>query len=495
MLFIGFIAMARYNAMTMEEISCEIEIMCRDQHGCRFLQRQLESRNSDYIKMVWSHVRQFVVELMVDPFGNYLCQKLLEYCNDRERSALVVAACQDVRGIALNQHGTRALQKMIEQLSSEEQTQQIILALAPHVVELIQDLNGNHVIQKCLNKFTSKEADFIFQAVGQNCIAVGTHRHGCCVLQRCIDHAAGDQKVDLIQKITKEAPELVRDPFGNYVVQYIIDLNEPSFTEPLVHMFKDQIASLSRHKFSSNVVEKCLRCATDLSKDMIVSEMLAEGEIDKMLRDSFANYVVQTALDFATPPMKNNLINTIRPLLPTVRNTPYGRRIAAKIASFDSRTNAAPLTPSEPSIIQASLRQQLQAQQQQQQTPSGTQQQSVGAIGSGMAGGNAVSRGSVPQMTPLPNISGGMNPAYSFGPVHSHGPFNSIQGRTGPKSHQFSGNVPTNISVPVQGSVGNTHGPIGPAPGRGNQQATTQPGAGSTPFQNNYNMSGDSNFI
>jgi len=62
---------------------------------------------------------------------------------------------------------------------------------------------------------------FIFDAVGEDCVAVGTHRHGCCVLQRCIDHAAGAQKVKLIQKITAHAIELVVDPFGNYVVQYI----------------------------------------------------------------------------------------------------------------------------------------------------------------------------------------------------------------------------------------------------------------------------------
>ena len=50
---------------------------------------------------------------------------------------------------------------------------------------------------------------------------MGTHRHGCCVLQRCIDHASGPQKVQLIAQITAHAFQLVQDPFGNYVVQYI----------------------------------------------------------------------------------------------------------------------------------------------------------------------------------------------------------------------------------------------------------------------------------
>jgi hypothetical protein len=109
------------------------------------------------------------------------------------------------------------------------------------VVELIQDLNGNHVIQKCLNRLSSADAQvwttrfhddgrcralltldqFIFDAVGTHCVIVGTHRHGCCVLQRCIDHASGIQKVNLISQISRNAYPLVQDPFGNYVVQYI----------------------------------------------------------------------------------------------------------------------------------------------------------------------------------------------------------------------------------------------------------------------------------
>ena len=76
--------------------------------------------------------------------------------------------------IALNQHGTRALQKMIEFISTPEQVgilvncccnslkfsqiQTIIHALKDRVVELIKDLNGNHVIQKCLNRLSPEDA-------------------------------------------------------------------------------------------------------------------------------------------------------------------------------------------------------------------------------------------------------------------------------------------------------------------------------------------------
>ena len=93
--------------------------------------------------MIWLETNQHVIELMTDPFGNYLCQKLLEFCNDDERTILIQNASQDMVRIALNQHGTRALQKMIEFVSTPHQVHLIIEALRFRVVELIQDLNGN----------------------------------------------------------------------------------------------------------------------------------------------------------------------------------------------------------------------------------------------------------------------------------------------------------------------------------------------------------------
>lgn len=349
----------KFANVTLESLGGEIYALCKDQHGCRYLQKKLEERNPEEIHQIWLETNQHVIEFMTDPFGNYLCQKLLEYCNDEERTILIENASHDLVRIALNQHGTRALQKMIEHITTQGQIDTIIHALRYRVVELIQDLNGNHVIQKCLNKLNSQDAQFIFDAVGKHCIDVGTHRHGCCVLQRCIDHADGEQKAWLIRQISNNAYVLVQDPFGNYVVQYILDLNEPIFTEPLVTMFKGRVCQLSKQKFSSNVIEKCLRCAQESTKDILIEELLQPNELDRILRDSFANYVIQTALDYANPSMKIRLIEAILPHLPTIRSTPYGRRIQAKIQGNEGRSgsNTGPVISNEqPEPAQTPLR-------------------------------------------------------------------------------------------------------------------------------------------
>ncbi|KAJ5623963.1 ARM repeat-containing protein [Penicillium lagena] len=351
--------LTRFANYPLEHYKGELYTLCKDQHGCRYLQRKLEERTPEHVQLIFSETYMHVIELMTDPFGNYLCQKLLEYSNDEQRTALIDHAAPQLVKIALNQHGTRALQKMIEFISTAEQIQTVIRALEHHVVELVQDLNGNHVIQKCLNRLSPEDAEFIYQAVGANCVVVGTHRHGCCVLQRCIDHASGAQKAHLIAQITANSFALVQDPFGNYVVQYILDLAEPHFTNPLCQTFGGNISSLSKQKFSSNVIEKCLRTADPLIRREMIDEMLSGNELEKMLRDSFANYVVQTAMDFADPDTRNRIVESVRPILPSIRQTPHGRRIAGKMMASEnsgrgSATTSGQATPNEVHTTQIS---------------------------------------------------------------------------------------------------------------------------------------------
>ncbi|TKX19489.1 pumilio-family RNA binding repeat-containing protein 3 [Elsinoe australis] len=319
----------------LADLKGEIYGLCKDQHGCRFLQKKLEERTPENIRLIFEETLPHVVELMTDPFGNYLCQKLLEYANDEQRTALVEAASQYMVKIALNQHGTRALQKMIEFVNSPDQIQLVTEALQNEVVQLIQDLNGNHVIQKCLNHLKQQDVQFIVNAVCHHVVTVGTHRHGCCVLQRCVDHASGKQKGQLVGSITQNVFALVQDPFGNYVVQYILDLGEPTFTEPLCQRMVGSVSALARQKFSSNVIEKGLRTASDELRRQLVQEMINSAELQRMLRDSFANYVVQTAMDYADDDQKAALIDEIRPLMPAIRHTPHGRRIGTKIQEYD----------------------------------------------------------------------------------------------------------------------------------------------------------------
>lgn len=45
------------------------------------------------------------------------------------------------------------MQKLIENLKTRQQTSLFIMALEPGFLDLVKDLNGNHVLQRCLQCF------------------------------------------------------------------------------------------------------------------------------------------------------------------------------------------------------------------------------------------------------------------------------------------------------------------------------------------------------
>lgn len=112
--------MSKFAGLQLEEFQGKLYELCKDQHGCRFLQMKLEESSSN-VNMIYGEIHSHFVDLMTDPFGNYLCQKLLERCDDTQRSSIVEVIAPEFLKICLSMHGTRAVQKLIEFLSTKRQ--------------------------------------------------------------------------------------------------------------------------------------------------------------------------------------------------------------------------------------------------------------------------------------------------------------------------------------------------------------------------------------
>ena len=331
---------AKFVDASLEEFIGDIYSLCKDQHGCRFLQKQLDLLGKEAADSIFEEIKEHTVELMTDSFGNYLIQKLIEKITSEQKIELSEIAAPKFVEIALNPHGTRALQKLIECTNTDKEAQIVIDSLSDSVISLSKDLNGNHVIQKCLQTLKPEHFQFIFDAICDDCVTIATHRHGCCVLQRCLDFGTKEQCTMLCDKLLTFIDRLTLDPFGNYVVQYIIsketERNVFDYTYKIVHLVKSKIIELSVHKFGSNVIEKLLR--TDVVAETLILELVnnkGEADIKILLNDSYGNYVLQTALDVShnqNDSIHDKLSNMVSPLLVgPIRNTPHGKRIIAML--------------------------------------------------------------------------------------------------------------------------------------------------------------------
>lgn len=293
---------------------------------------------------------------MVDPFGNYLFQKIAEKVTPEERIMLVQSVSNRLVNASLNLHGTRSVQKIVEVCAVDEKTgaprsengessaDLLVKALTPAAARLCIDSHGNHVIQRILLKLVYKHASFIFDAVAASVGDVARHRHGCCVIQRCLDSPPSDARAFLVSRIVEKALELMQDAYGNYVVQYVLDVCSDEDVHAVCDSVVGKVNLLSIQKFSSNVMEKCLERCSERTKEAYLKEMSDPDRIRELMMDPFGNYVVQRALSVATHQQAVELVEAMKPHLMAsqigmpngqrnggVRNTAGGRRIIAKI--------------------------------------------------------------------------------------------------------------------------------------------------------------------
>ncbi|XP_039140616.1 pumilio homolog 12-like [Dioscorea cayenensis subsp. rotundata] len=322
----------KYNSI--DDVLGGIYSMAKDQIGCRFLQKKFAEGAPEDIERIFVEIIGHIVELMTDPFGNYLVQKLLEVCDEGQRMCILNIVTRkpgELFRISCDMHGTRAVQKVIETLQNADQYSMVVASLKPRVVALLKNINGNHVAQRCLQYLPAEYNEFLFDAAVAHCVELATDRQGCCVLQKCLYHSDGDRKARLMSEIASNSLFLSQDQYGNYVVQFILDQKVPWATSMILDRLEGNYADLSMQKCSSNVVEKCLRLAGEEHCVRIVQELMNSSMLLQILQDPFGNYVIQSALKECKTAFRASFVEVIKPHIPALRNSPYGRKVLSSI--------------------------------------------------------------------------------------------------------------------------------------------------------------------
>ncbi|XP_010478958.1 PREDICTED: putative pumilio homolog 10 isoform X1 [Camelina sativa] len=315
--------------VSMVDMYGSVILMAKDQTGCRVLQKLVDQGTFLETNVIFLEIIDHVVELSMDPFGNYIVQKLIDACDEEQRTLFVSVLTSKPRElikICLNTYGTRVVQKMIETVRTKHQMALVKSGLKPGFLALVKDLNGNHVIQSCLQSLGPNDNKFVLEAATKHCAEIAVHRHGCCVLQCCVANSVGPQHERLVAEISRNALRLSQDPFGNYVVQFLIEQKFSAVR--LLVQFRNHYAELATQKFSSHVIEKCLREYPE-SRSEIVRELLSSPDFEYILQDPYANYVIQTALSVTKGAVRAILLEKVY-RFGKLRSSPYCKKIFSK---------------------------------------------------------------------------------------------------------------------------------------------------------------------
>nr|XP_005297379.3 pumilio homolog 2 isoform X4 [Chrysemys picta bellii] len=336
----------RFPNLQLRDLVGHIVEFSQDQHGSRFIQQKLERAAPAERQMVFAEILQAAYQLMTDVFGNYVIQKFFEFGSPEQKLALATRIRGHVLPLALQMYGCRVIQKALESISPDQQViNEMVKELDGHVLKCVKDQNGNHVVQKCIECVQPQSLQFIIDAFKGQVFVLSTHPYGCRVIQRILEHCTAEQTLPILEELHQHTEQLVQDQYGNYVIQHVLEHGRPEDKSKIVSEIRGKVLALSQHKFASNVVEKCVTHASRAERALLIDEVCCQNDgphsaLYTMMKDQYANYVVQKMIDMAEPAQRKIIMHKIRPHITTLRKYTYGKHILAKLEKYYLKNSA-----------------------------------------------------------------------------------------------------------------------------------------------------------
>ncbi|SNX81938.1 related to PUF3 - transcript-specific regulator of mRNA degradation [Melanopsichium pennsylvanicum] len=353
-----------------------------DQHGSRFIQEKLGTATVEEKKTIFDEILPNARQLMTDVFGNYVIQKMLEHGDDEQRDILSREMEGHILPLSLGTYGCRVVQKAFDHVSGA-QREKLAKELDGHIMQCVRDQNANHVVQKVIERVETDKIDFIPQAFVGHVPALASHCYSCRVLQRTFEHCSEQQSRRLLDELHAEAFTLMQHQYGNYVIQWVLQRGEARDRKEVISKIKGSVLTLSRHKYASNVIEEVVRTSSEKDRTELLEEILTPTTVPStgagtgsnattssntttttstgnttssatsadtnsntntsdektttygtattqsravapavlMMKDQYANYVLQRFLEKADSEQRSKLIDVIMPTLDAARKT------------------------------------------------------------------------------------------------------------------------------------------------------------------------------
>mmetsp|Transcript_5288 Transcript_5288/g.5432 ORF Transcript_5288/g.5432 Transcript_5288/m.5432 type:complete len:995 (+) Transcript_5288:122-3106(+) len=343
----------------LRDLLGHVVAFCQDQHGSRFIQQRLEVASESEKQVIFDEVMSSAHSLMTDVFGNYVIQKLFEYGAPEQCETLASLISGQAVPLALQMYGCRVIQKALEYVSTQRLVSLVSEFEGSQVLRCVHDQNGNHVIQKCIevvcrvakeapidvSEYLNSRIQFIILSFQGRVRELSMHPYGCRVVQRILEHCNNQQKGNLLEELRLCCIELVQDQYGNYVIQHVMQHGWEADRAILVKEVQEHLLDFSQHKFASNVVEKCLQYASKKDRDEMIWTIIkvtfdlnnpvdaktGHCVLESMVRDPYANYVVQKVIDVSDERQRGAIIKYVRENIVQLRRYTYGKHIIVRL--------------------------------------------------------------------------------------------------------------------------------------------------------------------
>jgi pumilio RNA-binding family len=235
-------------------------------YGCRVVQKALEYTEAKEQLRIAEELKRDVLTCIRDQNANHVIQKILERVSPTTLVDFIPQAFQNkVFNLAAHCYSCRVLQRIFEHCE-DTQRRPLIDELLQDTVKLMHDQYGNYVIQWILSNGTKQDKDVIIDKAKGNVLKLSKHKFASNVVEQITRVAPQEERYSLIEEImvpvqdetngenTVGAVVMMKDQYGNYVLQRFLELSEGqqklrlvSFVKPALNNIKRFASGYTKH--------------------------------------------------------------------------------------------------------------------------------------------------------------------------------------------------------------------------------------------------------
>jgi hypothetical protein len=202
----------------------------------------------------------------------------------------------------------------------------------PEIIRLSRDQFANFLLQRLIENLRVDLVDSLAEKVKNDCLAMATNQCSCRVLQSILTHCSPKYRYYLANAILPDAPELLRNNYGCYVLQKIIQTVPSNQLQNLLneHILPNA-CDLSMHQTSCRVMQDIFRYFHSDDKIEITNCVLQN--IITLCKNGYSNYVVQKMIHYGDKETRGKVCDALLPHVVHLCCNKSGSNILEKLLS------------------------------------------------------------------------------------------------------------------------------------------------------------------
>ncbi|GKT87855.1 pumilio domain-containing protein [Colletotrichum tofieldiae] len=221
-------------------------------YACRVVQKALEHVLVEQQAELVKELEPEILKVVKDQNGNHVVQKIIELVPRQYIDFVMDSFRGQVSQLAAHMYACRVIQRMLE-YGTEQDKETILAELHNSTQVLITDQYGNYVVQHIIEHGKPEDRSRIIQLVIAQLVTLSKHKFASNVVEKCIQYGSAEERKGIREQIISQSADgtsslqlMMKDQYGNYVIQKLLNQLDGPEREAFVEEMRPQFNTLRK---------------------------------------------------------------------------------------------------------------------------------------------------------------------------------------------------------------------------------------------------------